>query len=90
MTTTAQTPSGIETEALQMVEAFIREHTGEYDRDGLVEALSRRIPAGQFSAILDALIASVHVGIDAAGMVCYIYNPALAQRLKSRPDFRIR
>ncbi len=90
MTTTAQTPSGLEAEALQTVEAFIREHTGEYDRDALWQALPRQVSADRFATILDALMASAHVGIDAAGMVCYIYNPALAQRLRSRPDLRIR
>ena len=90
MTTTVQTPSGIETEALQMVETFIREHTGEYRRDDLRQALPRPVPADRFAAILDALMVSAHVGIDAAGMVCYIYNPVLAQRIKSRPDLRIR
>jgi len=90
MTTTAQASTGIDAETLQMVEAFIREHSGEYDRDELWQALPRPVPADMFAAILDALMASVHAGIDAAGMVCHIYNPALAQRLRSRPDLRIR
>jgi hypothetical protein len=90
MTTTTQASSGIDAETLQMVEAFIREHTGEYGRDALWQALPRQIPYTQYAEVLSALLDAVKVGIDAAGKVCYVYNPALAQRLRSRPDLRIR
>ncbi|HIH02848.1 MAG TPA: hypothetical protein HA263_03010, partial [Methanoregulaceae archaeon] len=56
----------------------------------LWQALPQRIPFAQFSASLAALVDAAKVGIDAVGNVCYVYNPVLAQRLRSRPDLRIR
>ncbi|HIH04304.1 MAG TPA: hypothetical protein HA263_10835 [Methanoregulaceae archaeon] len=90
MTTTAQAAAGVEAETLQMVEAVIREHSGEYDRDALWQALPQRIPFAQFSASLAALVDAAKVGIDAAGKVCHVYNPALFARYDGRPDLRIR
>ena len=90
MTTTAQAVAGAEAETLQMVEAVIREHSGEYDRDALWQALPQRIPCAQFSALLDALVDAAKAGIDAVGKVCYVYNPALFARYDDRPALRIR
>lgn len=90
MTTTSQAAAGAEAEALQMVEAFIREHTGECDRDALWRALPRQVPHAQFSESLSVLLETARIGIDAAGMVCYVYNPALFARYDDRPDLRIR
>ncbi len=73
-----------------MVEAVIREHGGEYDRDALWQALPQRIPCARFSASLTALVDATRAGIDAAGKVCYVYNPALFARDDDRPDLRIR
>lgn len=90
MATTTRAAPDAEAETLQMVEAFIQEHTGEYDRDTLWEALPRQVPYARFSESLSVLIDAARVGIDAAGKVCYVYNPALFARYDDRPDLRIR
>lgn len=43
-----------------------------------------------FKTIIEYLLESNKIAIDARGKVCWIYDPALARRYLAREDLRIR
>lgn len=75
---------------IRMVEDFIREHSGEYRRKALWMKLPRRPMYQTFKTIIEYLMESGKIAIDARGRVCWIHNPDLVQQYLAREDLRIR
>jgi len=75
---------------IRMVEDFIREHSGEYRRRALRERLPRKVMYQMFKTIIEYLLESSKVAIDARGKVCWIHNPELVQWYLAREELRIR
>ena len=66
-----------------MVEGFIKEHDGEYKKKQLWEALPRKMMYQTFSLIIDYLIVSGKVSVDAEGKIGWIFYPKdVEKRLK--------
>ncbi|RXE56270.1 hypothetical protein ABH15_09060 [Methanoculleus taiwanensis] len=77
-------------DTIRMVEDFIQEHSGEYRRRALWERLPRKVMHQTFKTIIEYLLESNKIAIDARGKVCWIYDPDLARRYLARKDLRIR
>ena len=69
-----------------MVEGFIKEHDGEYKKRALWDNLPRGTMYQTFCVIIDYLLYSRKISIDAEGKVGWIYYPDSAQYYYKRKD----
>ena len=69
-----------------MVEKFIKEHDGEYKKRGLWESLPKKMMYQTFCVIIDYLVYSNKVSIDAEGKIGWIYYPKEARDYLERMD----
>mgnify|MGYP001573485840 FL=1 len=74
-------------ETIQMVEKFIKDNSGEYTKTQLFDNLPKKVMWGTFNAILKYLWDMNHIGFDKYGVIVYLYNPELAERLKNRKKY---
>ena len=66
-----------------MVEEFIRENDGEFRKKQLWEALPKRMMYQTFSLIIDYLLISGKISVDAEGKIGWIFYPKdVEKRLK--------
>lgn len=72
-------------ETVLMVEEFVREHSGEYKKKALWEALPKKTMYQTFSLILDYLAYSGKIAFDIEGKIAWIWNPKLAKKYLSNP-----
>ena len=76
-----------------MTEAFVRDHSGEYNQPKLVEAMfsERWINFPKYCAIkaLNSMRRKGAIASDGAGHIKYIHNPALCEEYHGRDDLRI-
>ncbi len=61
-----------------MVEKFIKEHDGEFKKRGLWESLPKKMMYQTFCVIIDYLLYSNKISIDAEGKLGWIYYPKTA------------
>jgi len=83
-------PNEIEEIRAGMVEDCIRQHSGEYRRRALWERLPRKVMCQTFKAIIEYLLESGKIAIDAQDRVCWIYDPEFTWWYLAREDLRIR
>ena len=69
-----------------MVEEFIKEHNGEFKKKKLWESLPKKMMYQTFCVIVDYLVYSSKISVDAEGKIGYIYNPKLVQKYLARKD----
>ncbi len=69
-----------------MVEEFVKKHDGEYKKRALWENLPKGIMYQTFSVIIDYLIYSRKISIDAEGKIGWIYYPDSAHYYFKRKD----
>lgn len=65
-----------------MVERFVRDHSGEYQKTELWRKLPKRPMYQTFNLILDYLQQSGKVVLDKDGKIVWIWNPKLIERYK--------
>ncbi len=66
-----------------MVEDFIKENDGEFRKKQLWEALPKRMMYQTFSLIIDYLLVSGKISVDAEGKIGWIFYPKdVEKRLK--------
>ena len=72
-----------------MVEKAIEEYSGEYNRTALWKHLPKKVMWQTYVVILDYLenINKIAVGHDQK--IAYIWNPALARKLRMRPQIKV-
>jgi len=68
-----------------MVEEFIREHSGEYKKRSLWEALPKKMMYQTFCVIFDYLLYSNKIALDREGKVAWIWNPELVRKYLNKP-----
>lgn len=67
-----------------MVEDFIKEHDGEFRKKQLWEALPKKMMYQTFSIIIDYLLLSGKISVDAEGKIGWVFYPEEAKkRLKN-------
>ena len=70
-----------------MVEKFINEHSGKFNRTELWKNLPRKVMWQTYLVILDYLQAINKIAIANNGILVYIWNPELAKRLSRRKRY---
>ncbi|MBR9701983.1 hypothetical protein GOV13_03605 [Candidatus Pacearchaeota archaeon] len=66
-----------------MVEEFIKKHDGEFRKKQLWEALPKRMMYQTFSVVIDYLILSRKISVDAEGKIGWMFYPDdVEKRLK--------
>jgi len=66
-----------------MVEEFIKKHDGEFRKKQLWEALPKKMMYQTFSVVIDYLILSRKISVDAEGKIGWIFYPGdVEKRLK--------
>ena len=69
-----------------MVEDFIKKHDGEFKKRKLWESLPKKMMYQTFCVVIDYLVYSRKVSIDAEGKIGWIYYPELARKYYERKD----
>lgn len=63
-----------------MVEEFIKEHDGEFRKKQLWENLPKKMMYQTFSIIIDYLLLSGKISVDAEGKIGWIFYPEEAEK----------
>ncbi len=69
-----------------MVEEYIKKHDGEFKKRALWEALPKRTMYQTFCVIIDYLLYSRKISIDAEGKIGWIYYPDAAAYFHKRKN----
>lgn len=72
-----------------MVERFIEEYSGEFNKTELWKNLPRKIMWQTYLVILDYLQNINKIAFDRNDVIGYIWNPKLAKILSKRPEIKI-
>ena len=71
-----------------MVEEFIRDHSGEYKKKSLWNALPKKMMYQTYCVIFDYLLELGKIAMDRKGTIGWIWNPELVRKYMARPDLR--
>jgi len=69
-----------------MVEKFIKDHDGEFKKRRLWESLPKKTMYQTFSVIINYLLYSKKISVDAEGKIGWIYYPEDTKKYYSRKD----
>jgi hypothetical protein len=69
-----------------MVEDFIKEHDGELKKRKLWESLPKKMMYQTFCVVIDYLLYSRKISIDAEGKIGWIYYPEMTRKYYERAD----
>lgn len=69
-----------------MVEETIKEYDGEFKKKRLWEHLPKKVMYQTFSVILDYLIHSGKVSVDAEGKIGWVFYPKIVEEYLKRKD----
>ncbi|MEX0919962.1 MAG: hypothetical protein WDZ69_00075 [Candidatus Pacearchaeota archaeon] len=72
-----------------MVEKTIEKYSGEFNRTELWKKLPKKVMWQTYLVILDYLENINKIALDREGKISYIWNPRLANRLKSRKVIKV-
>ncbi len=72
-----------------MVEAFIKEHSGEYKKRQLWEQLPKKVMYQTFCVIFDYLESSGKIAVDREEKIAWIWNPELVRKFL-KPELVVR
>ncbi|MFH1211754.1 MAG: hypothetical protein V1659_02375 [Candidatus Woesearchaeota archaeon] len=72
-----------------MVEKTIEKNSGEYNRTELWRAIPKKTMWQTYIAVLEYLESINKIAADKEGRIVYIWNPALAKRLKKRKEIKV-
>lgn len=73
-------------DTMLMVEDFIKKHDGEFKKRKLWESLPKKMMYQTFCVIIDYLLYSHKISIDAEGKIGWIYYPKEAREYYKRKD----
>ena len=74
-------------ETIEMVEKFIKEHSGDFRKTELFFNLPKKMMWGTFNVILKYLWDNNKIGIDRKGFVVYIWSPEAAKLFIHRKKY---
>lgn len=72
-----------------MVERFIKENSGEYRKTELFNSLPKKVMWGTFQIIMRYLEDVYRIIVEEDGVIVYIWNPELYEKIKDRPEIKI-
>ena len=71
-------------ETVLMVEKFIEEHSGEFNRTQLWKNLPKKVMWQTYLVIIDYLQSINKIALDRMGVIAYIWSPKLAKVFSKR------
>ncbi len=71
------------------VEAFLKDHSGEFKRTSLWKALPCRLQYGFFKQVIEHLGESGKILIDCEGFVVWVHNPEYVKKMLGKPLIRL-
>jgi len=71
-------------DTILMVEQFIKKHDGEFRKRKLWESLPKKMMYQTFCVVIDYLLYSRKISVDAEGKIGWIYYPELARKYARR------
>ena len=72
-----------------MVEKFIKNNSMFYTKREIFNKLPKKMLWGTFKIIIDYLKETLKIMIEDNGVVSYIWNPELLERIKDMPEIKI-
>ncbi|MEM2131525.1 MAG: hypothetical protein QXR96_03305 [Candidatus Woesearchaeota archaeon] len=75
-------------ETVLMVEAFLKEHSGEFKKRSLWENLPKKMMYQTFCVVIDYLLSSGKIAIDKKGKIAWIWNPNLVKKYLNNSNLR--
>ena len=72
-----------------MVENFIKEHNSEFKKTELFENLPKKMMWGTFQTIMRYLEDTYKIIIEKDGVITYIWNPRLAEKMRNRSEIKL-
>jgi hypothetical protein len=69
-----------------MVENYIKKHDGDFKKRALWEHLPKKMMYQTFDVIIDYLVSSRKISIDAEGKIGWIYYPEIARKYYERKE----
>ena len=72
-----------------MIEKTIEEFSGEYNRTELWKNLPKKVMWQTYLVVLEYLESINKIAVDKEGKIAYIWNPALAKKLKRRKEIKL-
>lgn len=69
-----------------MVEEFVKDHNGEFKKRKLWESLPKKMMYQTFDVVIQYLLYSKKISIDAEGKIGWIYYPELARKYYNRKE----
>ncbi len=76
-------------ETVMMVERFIEENSGEFNRTEIWKKLPKKVMWQTYLIILDYLQSINKIAIDSRGVIGYIWSPEVAKRFAKRKPIEI-
>ena len=76
-------------DTILMVERTIEKHSGEFSKRGIWQRLPKKVMWQTYRIVVDYLESIDKIAIDEKGTIAYIWNPALARRLRQRAPIRV-
>ncbi len=71
-----------------MVERTIKEYSGEFNRTEIWKKLPKQVMWQTFIVVLEYLESINKIATDKEGKIAYIWNPILANKLRSRKEIQ--
>ena len=72
-----------------MVEKFIKDNSMFYTRREIFNELPKKMLWGTFRIIIDYLEETLKIIVDDEGIVSYIWNPELLERIKGMSEIKV-
>lgn len=69
-----------------MVEKFIKDNSGEYKKTDLFKHLPKKVMWQTFQVIMEYLESTLRIIYEKDGIIVYIWNPELYEKIKDRPS----
>jgi len=76
-------------ETVMMIERFIEENSGEFDRTQIWKKLPKKVMWQTYLVVLDYLQSINKIAIDSVGVIGYIWDPELAKRFAKRKRIKL-
>ena len=72
-----------------MVEKFIKDNSMFYNKREIFNKLPKKMLWGTYKIIIDYLEETLKIMVEDDGIVSYIWNPELLERIKNMPEIKI-
>ena len=72
-----------------MVEKFIKDNSMFYTKREIFNKLPKKMLWGTYKIIIDYLEETLKIMVEDDGIVSYIWNPELLERIKNMPEIKI-